>query len=468
MKMRVIATSVMGLVVVLGFQNCSNTNFGSIPESSEKGLAQAQTCRFNGRDLNEGESVLAYLESSVPVGATCTSETRVCHEGVLSGGMIYPTCSVNAPRSCALGNQIIPHGGSVIVYQNSSVPAGQTCASETRVCNDGQLSGSYVYASCTPGTYSACLFNNQTVAHNGSVTAYLNSTVPAGRQCQKETRICYDGQLSGSYTYASCSVGAYAACSFNGQTIPHGGSVQAYAQSNVAAGQSCLAQNRVCNNGTLSGSYLYGSCTVAAYASCAFNGQTIAHGQTIKVYQAPSVAYGQSCVAQNRTCNNGVLSGSYLSSTCTVDPQPTYINETFTDQVNALICAKGDPGYESRAVYNGVSYALSDADKSAIISTYRGLKDHLGRCAELAGFQYWLGTIASLMYGPDHMTDSAAVNRTIDLMVIAGAQNPRSLQEQVANAACLAAARTKWGASKVVSATYIVNSGNRCTVVRYP
>src|SRR5690606_11400056 len=50
----------------------------------------------------------------------------------------------------------------------------------------------------------------QSVAHGSSVTAYQSSTVPYGSSCtggsQSQTRTCNNGTLSGSYQYASCSV----------------------------------------------------------------------------------------------------------------------------------------------------------------------------------------------------------------------------------------------------------------------
>lgn len=52
-----------------------------------------------------------------------------------------------------------------------------------------------------------------------------------------------------------------AACTFNGQSVASGASITAYSSSTVAAGQTCVSQGRTCNNGTLSGSYMYATCT---------------------------------------------------------------------------------------------------------------------------------------------------------------------------------------------------------------
>ena len=56
-----------------------------------------------------------------------------------------------------------------------------------------------------------------------------------------------------------------AECNFNGNSIAVGGEVQAFMAMSVPAGQVCASQTRVCNSdGTLSGSFTYTSCTVAA------------------------------------------------------------------------------------------------------------------------------------------------------------------------------------------------------------
>ena len=55
-------------------------------------------------------------------------------------------------------------------------------------------------------------------------------------------------------------------CTFNGRTIASGSSVTAYQSSSVSSG-SCVSQSRMCTNGTLSGSYTYGSCTVSSSAA---------------------------------------------------------------------------------------------------------------------------------------------------------------------------------------------------------
>ncbi|MES2769057.1 MAG: thrombospondin type-1 domain-containing protein [Bdellovibrionota bacterium] len=75
------------------------------------------------------------------------------------------------------------------------------------------------------------------------------------------------------------------------------------------------------------------SCSVGpcGSASCALpeslGGGTIAHASTIQAYQVATVPNGQTCAApQTRTCNNGTLSGSYTYPSCTVLPPPGAAN----------------------------------------------------------------------------------------------------------------------------------------------
>lgn len=116
-------------------------------------------------------------------------------------------------------------------------------------------------------------------------------------------------------TAAACS-----ACNLPwGGTTGHGTSMTAYQASSVACGNSCVSESRSCSDGTLSGSYQYSSCSVGSCASCNLPwGGSISHGQSVTAYAASSVPCGSSCSSQTRTCNNGSLSGSYQYSSCSV------------------------------------------------------------------------------------------------------------------------------------------------------
>jgi hypothetical protein len=121
-------------------------------------------------------------------------------------------------------------------------------------------------------------------------------------------------------TLGGAGGGPASSCSFNGQTIASGSSLTAYQSSSVANGQQCVSQQRTCSYGTLSGSYQYASCSVGSAQSCTFNGQTVQDGQSLTAYQSSTVPYGQTCSSQTRICSNGTLNGSYAYSSCAVVP----------------------------------------------------------------------------------------------------------------------------------------------------
>lgn len=64
---------------------------------------------------------------------------------------------------------------------------------------------------------------------------------------------------------------------------------------------------------------------IPTYQSCTFNNQTVPNGNSISAYQSSSVPYGQTCQRETRTCRDGVFSGTYTSTACTVQqPAITY------------------------------------------------------------------------------------------------------------------------------------------------
>lgn len=309
-----------------------------------------QGCYFNDQIIAEGASVTAYNSSSVPYGQSCVSETRTCSAGILSGSFSFGSCAVSQPESCIFNGATVENGQTVTAYTNSSVPYGQSCEAEVRTCNNGVLSGSNQYANCSLDAAASCLFNGQTISHGQNIGAFLSSTVSFGQECQLEYRTCDDGVLSGSNQYATCSVAAAASCLFDGRTIAHGESVTGFLSSATDYGSSCSGETRTCNNGVLSGSYQYGSCEVGQPAACLFNGQTISHGQTVNAYSSSNVEYGQLCEAETRICDNGHLSGSFSFSSCDAGQAMSCIFNGQTVPHGATVT-----GYENSTVINGSS-----------------------------------------------------------------------------------------------------------------
>ena len=120
---------------------------------------------------------------------------------------------------------------------------------------------------------------------------------------------------------------------------------------------------------------------VASLASCIFNNQTIADGQSVTAYQSASVASGQQCVGQSRVCHNGVLDGSYAYATCAVSSSQVTSNpspscSTFTlghlSETSCMVNPNPSCTIENTPLghYCG-GYCLSSA--AGVITTYNAI-----------------------------------------------------------------------------------------------
>ena len=90
-----------------------------------------------------GNSVTAYSIPTPP--GPCISESRTCTNGTLSGSYTQASCTAGCTGT--------PWGNVSTTYSNtaylaSSVPFPETCTSQTRTCTAGTLSGSYTNTTC--------------------------------------------------------------------------------------------------------------------------------------------------------------------------------------------------------------------------------------------------------------------------------------------------------------------------------
>mgnify|MGYP001597968920 FL=1 len=263
-------------------------------------------------------------------GNACTSSANACGQtssgtlqcnGTCSAAMppdstcAAPTCTINASPSSynAPGSSTLSWTSTnATSFYISSVgyvtaPGSTTVSPSQSTTYNGTVSGPGGGGSCsrTLTVNRSCTFNGQTVTHGNSVTAYREASVPFGSNCQSQTRTCNDGNLTGSFAYSSCSIGAPADCTLDGVTIPHNSSRTFYSQQTAPSGTVCssLTQSRTCTNGTLSGSdtYRYASCACTPAYTCA--GQTIQHTdascQTSSVTNCPAPLI---CSSGSPTC----------------------------------------------------------------------------------------------------------------------------------------------------------------------
>lgn len=126
--------------------SCGNGNWEQV-----SGSCSGARCALPwGGTINDGQSVTAYKTASAPFGLTCQSQTRSCSNGILSGSYSNKSCIVEPAKSCPLPwGGSIGHGQSVSAYQSANVASTESCNSETRVCKNGVLGGSFANQSCT-------------------------------------------------------------------------------------------------------------------------------------------------------------------------------------------------------------------------------------------------------------------------------------------------------------------------------
>lgn len=241
---------------------------------------------LNGLDINinctapwgaailDGASITAYRDATASIGA-CTSETRRCTDGILSGSYSNSSCNEIGFQGCTTPwGSTLNSGQSAIAYEFGAVPYGSSCGSETRTCNNGALSGSFTYSGCTVALPVACTSPwGATIISGNSIIAYKNASVPFGSVCEAQQRDCLNGNLSGSYGYEACSVQTGASCTLNdGTVLAHGETAARYTAVSVPTVESCSSYQTTvsCSNGTATPSPTYATCNNDGVAAMSY------------------------------------------------------------------------------------------------------------------------------------------------------------------------------------------------------
>ena len=104
---------------------------------------------------------------------------------------------------------------------------------------------------------------------------------------------------------------------FTSGLVDHGQAVTAWMAPAVAWNETCLSEERVCDDGVLAGTYAAPTCMVEQALACSLPwGGTIGHAQSVTAYQAALVPFEAECVSQARSCVNGELSGGWTIQAC--------------------------------------------------------------------------------------------------------------------------------------------------------
>ncbi|MEI7750005.1 MAG: pilus assembly PilX N-terminal domain-containing protein [Candidatus Moraniibacteriota bacterium] len=158
-----------------------------------------------GGTIANGDTATAYQAASVSCGSTCTSQTRTCNNGVLSGAYTAQSCSVQACSSCAIPwGGFILSGQTVTAYQAASVSCGSSCSNQIRTCFNGSLSGSYSAQNCSV----------QVCSCTGSVPSNANMYIGDDSGLVANTAYTY----SGSNTSAKCEYSCNSGYGWNGSS----------------------------------------------------------------------------------------------------------------------------------------------------------------------------------------------------------------------------------------------------------
>ena len=326
--------SILFLVVfvsaLLLFQNCgpqfvSNKDIPSTVEPFDDKPIEPD-CQFNRNNLFEGDTVIAYQTSTVPTGNQCTSEVRICRSGRLTGTFQYSACLPGVPAACLQSGTTIGHGRSQKFYRASSVAFGSVCESEDRSCTNGTLSGTFGFSECKTQYPTDCTVGLIRFAHNSQKLFFQNKTVPFGEACKQEYRQCHNGVVvNGTYAESECSVEGARNCTHGGEPIGHNLSKPFFKTPTVPFGQTCTSKNIDCYNGVVSGDLEYASkaCVVQGAEDCKlFDGTPVAHRGSIIAYEFKKVAFGDVCDRYSKVlrCDNKVLpeSAKYKYADCSV------------------------------------------------------------------------------------------------------------------------------------------------------
>ena len=213
-------------------------------------------------------------------------------------------------------------------------------------------------ANCSGGVVNWVCSSTAGACSTGSVSGDNGNTLPGG------TRL-WNCLGSGGGTNASCSyTNPPASC------VPNG--TYTYGACSVSCGGGSQDRYDSCGNyyDTINTNCNSTPCSTPPSNCTSPWWATVTHGGNIIAYKNPTERYWSSCVSEWRSCNNGVLDGSYNNQNCTVDPAPSY---TYTLTWSAWSDCSGMscPGTQSRT-----PTCRRDQDNQIVdASTYCGVQN---------------------------------------------------------------------------------------------
>ncbi len=282
-------------------------------------------CYLNGETIRNKMSKYYYKNDKVPYGTDCQSEKRVCKDGKLSGSFTNKFCKIEKGESCFVGKLELKDKESKFFYSKSKVSEGDYCKQykQKRTCNNGTMTGDDIYYSlkCEDFKPKSCKINNIEIKDGEFQKFYSTEKVLDENECKSQVRVCDDGELFGDdkYKYISCK--KKSSCKlWNGEFMQNGSRVF-YKNHTVENSSQCkYKENRICDDGVLSGSYTNQYCYAIKDKICFYGGLTIREGTYKVFYSKNKVEEGEKCkdFSKKKYCLGGKINSDeeYIYSSC--------------------------------------------------------------------------------------------------------------------------------------------------------
>ena len=111
-------------------------------------------------------------------------------------------------------------------------------------------------------------------------------------------------------------------CKIGNQNIPNGSTGLAYQEPTAASLEACMAEERVCTNGVLSGQARFDSCKVVPVKSCLFRDTIVPHMREVSAFDIERETSNQKCMSNMYRC----LDGNFYSSLDVNKTSPVNMN----------------------------------------------------------------------------------------------------------------------------------------------
>lgn len=249
----------------------------------------------------------------------------------------------------------VPHGQGITAYGAETVEFGISCPTETRTCDDGTLGGSFIHQACT--------INAQDDQPDQFTIADLVGLEPGGNYYSDYIQATgFTGSLPISISGGENT--AFRVCT--GPTSGTCGTLNTLPKE-IAVGQYFQVRQRSGDFGTTATLNVQLGPVASAWnissrpaLSCSTPwGETLAHGVTVPVYRTESVPYGQQCIVSDRTCTDGVFTGSTINQypACVVEEQVVDIQPFPMGESTDL--NPGQTAFSTRALLTGFTGSTS-------------------------------------------------------------------------------------------------------------